>query len=350
MLISAGASIDNTDCLGYTPLMNACHLGRDEIVHCLVDRGADIQATNNFNLSALECIMTGESRTKKTLLQRICPHATQMQLNRALWLAINDKKEFVGILLEFGADGQYAGNFKEDGLYDSEQNGNPSATTQGPVEASTPLSRRHLSPSIATGVTSREPDFLADLSPIITTEAGTDDDGIVDGFGTFRGSPIIIFRYGPDFVAKFSAKYTDGHGVSERLGVSSFDVRITQLRDYNDLGKYWRYSKENVVGICGVAFEERKFPDRIYKLRKAVWVKIKWRNIVIIDRGLLQGDFSWIPRDDFVRLCGSKNVAESKLREAWKRQEERYIIWKYRDESQVTRVGRWLASFPWDFA
>jgi ankyrin repeat protein len=86
MLISAGARINDTDRLGYTPLMNACHLGRDEIVHCLVDRGADIQATNNFNLSALECTMTGGSRKKKTLLQRICPHATQLQLNRALWL------------------------------------------------------------------------------------------------------------------------------------------------------------------------------------------------------------------------------------------------------------------------
>ncbi|KAJ5051218.1 hypothetical protein NUH16_003414 [Penicillium rubens] len=266
MLISAGARIDHTDCLGYIPLMNTCHLGRDEIVHCQVDRGAVIPSTNNFNLSALECIMIGESRTKNTLLQRVCPHATQMQLNRALWLAINDKKEFVGILLKFGADGQYAGNFKEDGLYDSEQNGNPSATTQVPVETSTPLSRRHLSPSIATGVTSMEPGFLADLTPIITTETGTDDGGIVDGFGTFRGSPIIIFRYCPDFAAKFSAKYMDGHGVSERLGVSSLDVQITQLRDCNDLGKYWRYSNENVVGICGVAFEERKFPDRVYKL------------------------------------------------------------------------------------
>ncbi|KAJ5052438.1 hypothetical protein NUH16_011131 [Penicillium rubens] len=160
MLISAGARIDNTDRLGYTPLMNACHLGRDEIVHCLVDRGADIQATNNFNLSALECIMTGESRTKKTLLQRICPHATQLQLNRALWLATNDKKEFVGILLKFGADGQYAGNLEEDGSYDAERNTDPSATTPRPVEASTPLSRRHLSPSIATGVTSREDRYI----------------------------------------------------------------------------------------------------------------------------------------------------------------------------------------------
>ena len=41
-------------------------------------------------------------------------------------------------------------------------------------------------------------------------EASTDDGGIVDGFGTFRRSPIFIFRYGPDFAAKFSAKYADG--------------------------------------------------------------------------------------------------------------------------------------------
>ncbi|KAF4772005.1 hypothetical protein HAV15_011147 [Penicillium sp. str.  len=348
MLISAGARIDDTDRLGYTPLMNACHLGRDEIVHCLVDRGADIQATNNFNLSALEFIMIGESRAKKTLLQRICPHATQLQLNRALWLAINDKKEFVGILLKFGADGQYAGNFEEDGFYDAERNGNPSATTQGPVEASTPLSRRHLSPSMATGVTSRESGFLADLSPIIPSETGTDDGCIVDGFGTFRGSAIFIFLYGPDFAAKFSAKYADGHDINDRRDVSSFDVRITQLRDSDDRGRHWRYSKDNVLGICGVAFEERKSQDKVYKLRRAVWVKIKWKNIVTVDQTLLQGDCSWIPRDDFTRLCGRKDLAESKLREAWKRQEDRFINWKHRDESQASRARRIPAPFPWD--
>ncbi|CAG7956120.1 unnamed protein product [Penicillium olsonii] len=95
ILVSAGVRINDTDRLGYTPLMNACHLGRDEVVHCLVDRGADIRATNSFNLSVLECIVIGESRTKEALLQRICPHATQVQLNRALWLAVNDKKELV---------------------------------------------------------------------------------------------------------------------------------------------------------------------------------------------------------------------------------------------------------------
>jgi len=347
ILVSAGARINDTDRLGYTPLMNACHLGRDEVVHCLVDRGADIRATNSFNLSVLECIVIGESRTKEALLQRICPHATQVQLNRALWLAVNDKKELVGVLLGFGADGQYAG-ILEDDSYDAERNGHTRPTTHGPVEASMSLSRRHSNPSIDSDPASREPDILAGLSPIMHGEASTDDGGIVDGFGTFRRSPIFIFRYGPDFAAKFSAKYADGHDINDGRNLSNFDVRITQLRDSNDRGKHWRYSKDNVLGICGLAFEERKFPDRVYKLRRSVWVKIKWRNIVMADKGLLEGDCSWIPRDDFTRLCGSKNVAESKLREAWNRQEERYTNWNHRHESQAPRTRQWPAPFPWD--
>jgi hypothetical protein len=66
------------------------------------------------------------------------------------------------------------------------------------------------------------------------------------------------------------------------------------------------------------------------------------------DKGLLEGDCSWIPRDDFARLCGSKNLTESKLREAWKRQEDRFINWKHRDESQASRARRLPTPFPWD--
>ncbi|KAJ5340285.1 hypothetical protein N7541_009409 [Penicillium brevicompactum] len=189
ILVSAGARINETDRLGYTPLMNACHLGRDEVVHCLVDRGADIRATNSFNLSVLECIVIGESRTKEALLQRICPHATQVQLNRALWLAVNDKKEPVGVLLRFGADGQYAG-ILENYLYDAERNGHTRPTTHGAVEASMSLSRRHSNPSIDSDPASREPDILADLSPIMQCEASTDNGEIVDGFGAFGREKI----------------------------------------------------------------------------------------------------------------------------------------------------------------
>ncbi|CAG8092828.1 unnamed protein product [Penicillium salamii] len=283
ILVSAGARINDTDRLGYTPLMNACHLGRDEVVHCLVDRGADMRATNSFNLSVLECIVIDESRTKEALLQRICPHATQVQLNRALWLAVNDKKELVGILLRLGADGHYAGILEDDSC-DAERNGHPRSTPHGPVEAGMSLSRRHSNPNIASDVVSRESDILGDLSPIMHSEASTVDGGTLDGFGTFRRSPIFIFRYGPDSAAKFSAKYADGRDINDKRNVLNFDVRITQLRDSSSRGNHWRYTKDNVLGICGVAFGERKFPDRVYKQRRAVWVKIKWTNIATVDQ------------------------------------------------------------------
>jgi hypothetical protein len=180
------------------------------------------------------------------------------------------------------------------------------------------------------------------------SEASTDDGGIVDGFGTFRRSPISIFRYGPHIAAKFSAKYADGHDINDRRNVSNFDTRITQLRDSNDRGKHWRYSIDNVLGICGVAFGERKFPDRVYKQRRAVWVKIQWGNISTVDQELLEGDCSWIPGYDFTRLYGSRILAESDLREAWKRQEHRFINWKHRDEPQASRSRRLPAPFPWD--
>ena len=137
------------------------------------------------------------------------------------------------------------------------------------------LSRRHSNPSITSDLASREPDILADLSPIMHCEASTDNGGIVDGFGTFRRSPIFIFRYSPDFAAKFSAKYADSHDINNGRNPPNFDIRITQLRDSNDCRKHWRYSKDNVLGICRVAFEERKFPDRVYKLQRSIWVKIK---------------------------------------------------------------------------
>ncbi|CAG8359289.1 unnamed protein product [Penicillium salamii] len=317
ILVSAGARINDTDRLGYTPLMNACHLGRDEVVHCLA------------------------------LLQRICPHATQVQLNRALWLAVNDKKELVGILLRLGADGHYAGILEDDSC-DAERNGHPRSTPHGPVEAGMSLSRRHSNPNIASDVVSRESDILGDLSPIMHSEASTVDGGTLDGFGTFRRSPIFIFRYGPDSAAKFSAKYADGRDINDKRNVLNFDVRITQLRDSSSRGNHWRYTKDNVLGICGVAFGERKFPDRVYKQRRAVWVKIKWTNIATVDQELLQRNCSWIPRCDFTRLWGSKKLAESELRKAWKRQENRFINWKHGYESQTSRARRLPAPFPWD--
>ncbi|KAJ5982378.1 hypothetical protein N7451_012478 [Penicillium sp. IBT 35674x] len=108
-LIRSGAEFDNHDKLGFTPLMNACHLGRDEAIHCLIGHGANVTATNNFNQSALENIMMGDSKSKHSLLKRLAPRANQDQLNRALLHTFNSDKEFVGVLVECGAEAQYLG-------------------------------------------------------------------------------------------------------------------------------------------------------------------------------------------------------------------------------------------------
>lgn len=106
-LIRLGADLDNRDKLGFTPLMNACHLGRDEAIHCLIDHGANVTATNNFGESALESIMMGDSKTKNSLLRRLCGRANQRQKNTALVHALNFNKQFLDVLIECGAEGQH---------------------------------------------------------------------------------------------------------------------------------------------------------------------------------------------------------------------------------------------------
>ncbi|KAJ5267383.1 hypothetical protein N7478_010191 [Penicillium angulare] len=105
-LIRAGAEFDNHDQLGFTLLMNACHLGRVETVQCLGRHGASVTAASNVGLSALEYVMMGESRSKDSLLKYLGPRASQYQLNRALSLARGQGNEFMNTLIECGADAQ----------------------------------------------------------------------------------------------------------------------------------------------------------------------------------------------------------------------------------------------------
>ena len=49
----AAATIDNTDCHGYTSLMNACDYGWPEIVGELIEAGADVNIVNERGVSAL---------------------------------------------------------------------------------------------------------------------------------------------------------------------------------------------------------------------------------------------------------------------------------------------------------
>jgi ankyrin repeat protein len=68
ILVRSRAGLDRRDLFGLTPLMDACHLERDEVIESLIDYGADVTATDNFNQSILEHIMIGESRMKHSLL------------------------------------------------------------------------------------------------------------------------------------------------------------------------------------------------------------------------------------------------------------------------------------------
>jgi hypothetical protein len=69
-------------------------------------------------------------------------------------------------------------------------------------------------------------------------KVGKVEDEVVDGFGIFRRPTIFIFRYGSEFSAKFSAKYTGGYGIKDIRNISNFDIRITQLTDFSDYGNY----------------------------------------------------------------------------------------------------------------
>lgn len=82
----------------------------------------------------------------------------------------------------------------------------------------------------------------------------------------------------------------------------------------------------------GIAIEIRS-NTREYKRSPEAWVKIKWKNIKPDHKKLLirldpddvsKRHSSWITKSDLVRLVGRK-AAESKISEAWDKQEERYL-------------------------
>jgi hypothetical protein len=62
-LVSAGTDINHGDRF-FTPLMDACFQGDEEVILYLMSTGADIAARNSFDSSALEYIMLGNCQKK----------------------------------------------------------------------------------------------------------------------------------------------------------------------------------------------------------------------------------------------------------------------------------------------
>jgi hypothetical protein len=105
--------------------------------------------------------------------------------------------------------------------------------------------------------------------------------------------------------------------------ISKSSLRISQIK-VSPGSKIWRYTKNNVVGICGIASEERKNPNKKYKSDPCTWLMIKWKDLRSEDTDKMQHLCSWIPRSDFIRFCNGKRAADAKIKEVWNKQEERY--------------------------
>lgn len=93
--------------------------------------------------------------------------------------------------------------------------------------------------------------------------------------------------------------------------ISDRNLRVSQLTDGPGT-KDWRYTKDNVVGIYGVASEERKDPNKKYKSDPCLWLKIKWKGLRPKDTENMQRHCSWIPKSDFIRFCNGKRSAEAR--------------------------------------
>jgi ankyrin repeat protein len=58
--------------------MDVCYRGDEKVISCLIDYGADVTMRNNFDVSALECIMMGESESKVDMLRRLACFADRL--------------------------------------------------------------------------------------------------------------------------------------------------------------------------------------------------------------------------------------------------------------------------------
>ncbi|OQD78088.1 hypothetical protein PENANT_c090G11329 [Penicillium antarcticum] len=168
-------------------------------------------------------------------------------------------------------------------------------------------------------------EVLLDLQTLST---GSDRDGEPDAFSYLGRSCILLVRYGPNKAAKYQIQTANGYNTSGLQQVSDTDTRISHVR-YRDEGgrKRYRYSRNNIVGIVGVAIYNRKNTAKVYDHAPTTYVKIKWKNIHPDDQALLTRGNCWMTKADLVSLT-DQATAEQKISEAWKLQERRYNHWQ----------------------
>ncbi|KAI1828798.1 hypothetical protein DTO027I6_10178 [Penicillium roqueforti] len=217
------------------------------------------------------------------------------------------------------------------GLANQAEAGSSSSGHQHPSAASHSQNQTGLSPHTRGPIEPQDLELLVSLDP---SDDDEETDAVVDGWGTLRRSTFVILQYGPRHGARYKAKYRNGYTNDGMNNISDQSLRISQLKT-GPGNRSWRYTKHNVVGIYGVASEERD-PNKEYKSDPCTWLKIKWRDLTEDDSKTVQLSCSWIPRSDFIRFCNGKRAADAKIKEVWNKQEERYLRVLQSDTGRVT--------------
>ena len=110
MLLDRGADVNATDNFGNTALMLASHFASTEIVNILLDRGADVNATDKFGNTALIMACKWRGYKPEGIVSLLLKKGADVNANdrwktTALMAASNmGRTKIVKILLERGAD------------------------------------------------------------------------------------------------------------------------------------------------------------------------------------------------------------------------------------------------------
>jgi hypothetical protein len=170
-----------------------------------------------------------------------------------------------------------------------------------------------------------EDEVLVDLKKL---SIGRDQDGEPDAWSRLGRSLVLLVRYGPYKAAKYRVQTANGYNTAGLQKVSKLKSRISHvIYETQDGEEHKRYTRNNIVGIVGVAIHERKDTTKDYKSAPTTYVKIKWQGIDEADQELLTRGCCWITNADLVRLT-DRTTAEQKISDAWDKQEQRYNLWQ----------------------
>ena len=135
-LVEQGGNVNIADDKGITPLMNAAALGSPEAVQLLLDKGADVNARNTFNATALIWAAADLRKVKLLVAHKADVNAASKVGHTPLLVAaLSDPSiEIVRLLISKGADIKAVDNQKKTALY-SATAGNDMATIRLLVDA-----------------------------------------------------------------------------------------------------------------------------------------------------------------------------------------------------------------------